>query len=725
MQILKQVINELNQTAYQQPIKIEHFIERGISKEDVDKALEFLVNFTDVFRQSKRGEYVKQIRENVYLCKLDVNKRGFAFGRILTDDLLKDETQDDIFIPLKRRFESIDGDVVLVSKHRRSSKDRPEGTVICVVTRENERFVGTLSELQYGDFVFQNDNQKIDLYIVVPKKRAKGAVDGQKVLIELYYYDDDRRAKAEVREILGHENDPGVDILSTLHRLGIRQTFPKTVLEQIEKVPDIVSESEIENRKDLRSYPFITIDGADAKDLDDAVYLETTEDDGYVLYVSIADVSHYVTQGSPLDKEAFERGTSVYVVDRVVPMLPQKLSNGICSLHPNVDRLTLTCEMHITASGEVHSHEIYPSCIHSVARLTYTDVNSFLEGNDVFETDAPFTSMLSKMQHLAHILRHVRDEKGSIDFDIEESKILVDKQGIPTDIILRERGKAERLIEEFMLLANQTVAKQIAFLELPFLYRIHETPDEGKIREVYFMLQSMGRSLKTPHVIHPKTIQSIMKSLESTSEERVMNAVLLRAMQKAVYSEDNLGHFGLAFDYYTHFTSPIRRYPDLIVHRLLREYLFEAKLHEKKTLQYYTDMLPRIAEQSTHMERKAVEAERDVESMKKAEYMQTHIGETHAGVISGITSFGCFVELKNTIEGLVHITTLLDDHYIFDEDRKILRGERTQHEYRIGDHVTIRVTGASKEDRTIDFEILTDEKEQRTIEERMRKNRLK
>jgi len=463
-----------------------------------------------------------------------------------------------------------------------------------------------------------------------------------------------------------------------------------------------------EGRRDLRNETIVTIDGDDAKDLDDAVHVRKLENGNYLLGVSIADVSYYVTEGSPLDREAYFRGTSVYLVDRVIPMIPHRLSNGICSLNPQVDRLTITCEMEINPMGEVVSHEIFPAVINTTERMTYNHVNRILIEEDP-EICARYESLVPTfhlMYELSKILRERRHERGAIDFDLEESKVIVDEYGFPTDVVLREREIAERVIEDFMLAANETVAERFHWLDVPFIYRIHEHPKPEKLERFYKLARALGYEIKgTKDHVHPKALQMVTEAVHGKPEQAAISTMMLRSLQKAKYSQQSLGHFGLAAEYYTHFTSPIRRYPDLIVHRLIRRYLFDQDL-SSETLGYYQEVMPEIAEQTSKRERDAIDAEREVEDMKKAEYMSQFIGEEFEGVISSVTKWGMYVELPNTIEGLIHVNDLTDDFYEFDEDSLSLIGRRKKTIYKLGDIVKVVVTAASKEERTIDFQLV-------------------
>ncbi|MCL6588036.1 MAG: ribonuclease R, partial [Anoxybacillus sp.] len=451
-----------------------------------------------------------------------------------------------------------------------------------------------------------------------------------------------------------------------------------------------------------------TIDGEDAKDLDDAVTVTKLENGNYKLGVHIADVSHYVTEGSPIDREAYERGTSVYLVDRVIPMIPHRLSNGICSLNPKVDRLTLSCEMEINDRGEVVSHEIFQSVIRTTERMTYSDVNRILVDHDeaLREKYAPLVPMFEVMAELADILRNKRMKRGAIDFDFKEAKVLVDENGKPYDVVLRERSVAERLIEEFMLAANETIAEHFHWMNVPFIYRVHEDPKPEKLQRFLEFITNFGYIVKgTGNQIHPRALQEVLEAVRGEPEEMVVSTVMLRSMKQARYDAESLGHYGLSTEFYTHFTSPIRRYPDLIVHRLIRTYLINGQIDEQ-TQQKWAEKLPEIAEHTSNMERRAVEAERETDDLKKTEFMEDKIGMEFDGIISSVTNFGLFVELPNTVEGLVHVSYLTDDYYHYDEQHYAMIGERTGKVYRIGDEITVRVINVNKEERIVDFEIV-------------------
>jgi ribonuclease R len=652
--------------------------------------------------RTRSNRYGLPQKMNLIRGRLTGHAKGFAF-------VIPDEPgMDDIFIPPNEMNNAMHGDTVLARVATESSGTRREGSIIRVLERGIQQMVGTYTESKHFGFVLPDD-KKFTSDIFIPKAASLGAVEGHKVVVKLTTYPEGRKsAEGEVIQILGHKNDPGVDILSVIHKHGLPLAFPEEVMKQANETPETIDESELANRRDLRNEVIVTIDGADAKDLDDAVTVTRLENGNYKLGVHIADVSYYVKEGTPIDVEAEERATSVYLVDRVIPMIPHRLSNGICSLNPKVDRLTLSCNMEISPTGEVVDHEIFQSVIKTTERMTYHDVNKILvekaeETRSRYESLVP---MFEMMEQLAEILRHKRMNRGAIDFDFKESRVLVDEEGKPSDVVLRERSVAEKLIEEFMLAANETVAEHFHWMEVPFIYRIHEDPKEDKLRKFFEFITNFGYIVKgTANDVHPRALQEIIEEVQGKPEEMVVSTVMLRSMQQAKYDPESLGHFGLSTEFYTHFTSPIRRYPDTIVHRLIRTYLIEGKLDET-TREKWNARLPEIAQHSSKMERRAVDAERETDELKKAEYMEDKIGEEYDGIISSVTNFGMFVELPNTIEGLVHVSYMTDDYYRFEERHFAMIGERTGNVFRIGDQITVRVVKVNKDERSIDFEIV-------------------
>ncbi|MFB6468638.1 ribonuclease R [Cytobacillus sp. Hz8] len=684
-----------------QELEVAFGIEDSVDFKDFVKALVIMEEKGLVVR-TRSNRYGLPEKMNLIRGKLVGHAKGFAF-------VIPDEAgMDDIFIPPNETNNAMHGDTVLARVTTESSGQRREGTIVRILERGIQQIVGTYVESKNFGFVIPDD-KKFTSDIFIPKASSHGAVEGHKVVVKLITFPEGRKsAEGEVVQILGHKNDPGVDILSVIHKHGLPMEFPAEVLEQANATPDTIEEKELENRRDLRNEMIVTIDGADAKDLDDAVTVTKLENGSYKLGVHIADVSYYVKEESPIDREAADRGTSVYLVDRVIPMIPHRLSNGICSLNPQVNRLTLSCEMEINDAGEVVSHEIFQSVIKTTERMTYSDVNKILleKDEELVKRYEPLVPMFELMNELADILRNKRMKRGAIDFDFKEAKVLVDEDGKPTDVVLRERSVAERLIEEFMLAANETVAEHFHWLDVPFIYRIHEDPKEDKLRRFFEFITNFGYIVKgTANHVHPRALQEIIEEVQGKPEEMVVSTVMLRSMQQAKYDPECLGHFGLSTEFYTHFTSPIRRYPDLIVHRLIRTYLIEGKL-DQTTREKWGARLPDIAEHSSKMERRSVDAERETDELKKAEYMLDKIGEEYDGIISSVTNFGMFVELANTIEGLVHVSYMTDDYYRYDERHFAMIGERTGNVFRIGDEITVRVINVNKDEHSIDFEIV-------------------
>lgn len=643
------------------------------------------------------------------------NERGFGFVTI-------DPEEDDIFIPKEATGFAMDGDTVAIDIVKVSDpfSDRgAEGQVVEIRQRAVKQIVGEFtlfdeSEIAESDLygsVKPKDKNFNGLRVLVAAEGIK-PVDGSIVIVEITHYPEKgypTSIEGIIKQVIGHKNDPGMDILSIVISHGIPTSFPANVLAQADKVPETINPADFPERIDRSDQLIVTIDGEDAKDLDDAVTVKKLANGNFFLGVHIADVSYYVTEGSPLDQEAYERGTSVYLTDRVIPMIPQRLSNGICSLNPHVPRLTMSCEMEIDSSGKIVKHAIFPSIIQTSERMTYTAVNAIIENHDpeVSQRYEKLVPMFFEMAELHHILEQRRIQRGAVSFEDREAKVLVDEDGHPKDIILRSRGIGERLIESFMLAANETVAEHYNKLHLPFIYRIHEDPKEEKLQRFFDFTAALGMVVKhTKGSITPKDLQKVVADVAERPEAMVVNMMLLRSMQQAKYSEHNAGHYGLAADYYTHFTSPIRRYPDLIVHRLIRSY---ASTTDKKMQSKWQEKLPEIAHHSSDMERRAVLCEREVDAMKKAEFMQAHIGEDFDGVISSITKFGIFIELPNTIEGMIHISNLKDDYFHFVEQQLALVGERTGMTFKIGQKVRVKVTNANPETREIDFELVSAE----------------
>lgn len=682
-------------------------LEEALELENADEFKKMVIALNELelegdLVRTRKNRFGLPDKMNLVKGTIQMHAKGFAFL------IPEDENETDVYIHANDMGSAMNKDKVLVRLEKKDSESaRPEGKVIRILERAVVTVVGTFEDNRSFGFVIADD-KRIPNDIFIAKGHTHGAVDGHKVLARITKYPEGRKsAEGEVIQILGHKNDPGIDILSIIYKHGIPIDFPEDVLEQANEVPEEIHPDELQGRKDLRDEVIVTIDGADAKDLDDAVSVKRLENGNYRLGVYIADVSHYIKEGTPLDKEAFERGTSVYLVDRVIPMIPHRLSNGICSLNPRVDRLTLGCQMEIDSSGQVVQHEIFQSVINSNERMTYSDVNKILVDKDEtlrqkYESLVP---MFENMEKLAAILRKKRFGRGAIDFDFKEAKVLVDQKGRPTDVVIRERSVGERLIEEFMLAANETIAEHFHWMDVPFIHRIHEDPDEGKLEKFFEFLAGLGISVKgTANEVHPQQLQKVLDSIKDEPEEMIVSKLMLRSMQQAKYSPQSVGHFGLATDFYTHFTSPIRRYPDLIVHRLIRTYLIDNKI-DGKTLKHWKESMPEIARHTSEMERRAVDAERDTDNMKKAEFMKDKIGETFTGIISSVTNFGMFVELENTVEGLVHVSYLTDDYYHYDERSQAMIGERTANVFRVGDEVDIKVADVNLDEYTVDFEL--------------------
>ncbi|SCH75631.1 Ribonuclease R [uncultured Ruminococcus sp.] len=649
---------------------------------------------------SQKGKYLKgagRTLRGVY----QAHPRGFGFVTI------EGET-DDIFIPEKETNGALHGDTVEILLTASPEGKRKEGKIVKIAERGTAKIVGLyqVAKGKHYGFVIP-DNQRFLQDIFVPEERAKGAVDGHKVVVELTSYgSDNAKPEGKIVEILGHVNDPGVDIMSIVKSYDLPVEFPEKVMNQAERVPEEVSDADMAGRKDLREWVMVTIDGEDAKDLDDAVSLTRTEDGkNWILGVHIADVANYVQERSALDREALHRGTSVYLADRVIPMLPHRLSNGICSLNAGVDRLAMSCIMTVDTKGDVIDHEICESVIRVNERMSYTSVKKILEDHDEEETTRyiDLVPMFEEMEQLAGILRNRRHQRGSIDFDFPESKIMLDEEGHPMEIRSYDRNVATKIIEDFMLLANETVAEEYYWREIPFVYRVHETPDEDKIKKLAILINNFGYSLHISDEVRPGQIQKLLAKIQGTPQETMISRLALRSMKQARYTPENDGHFGLAARYYTHFTSPIRRYPDLQIHRIIKDDL-RGRMNEKK-MEHYQTILPEVTRQASETERRAEEAERETIRLKKAEYMEAHIGEVFEGVISGITNWGIYVELSNTIEGLVHVANMYDDHYDYYEDRYEMVGEHTGKTYKLGETVYVRVIDADCLTRTIDFEM--------------------
>lgn len=643
---------------------------------------------------SKKGKYMKP--ENVALVgTFESTSRGFGFVVI-------PDREDDIFVKANDTMNAFYHDKVkVVITTEKNGGKRAEGKIVAIVEHEIKEVVGTFQKNRTYGFVIP-DNAKINCDIFIPQEFMNGAVEGSKVVASISDYgSQSKNPQGKVTEVLGHIDDPGVDIMSIIKAYDLPVEFPESVKKAINDIPDVVSEKDKAGRVDLRNVQMVTIDGEDAKDLDDAVSI-SKEGPVYHLGVHIADVSHYVTEGSALDKEALKRGTSVYLVDRVIPMIPHKLSNGICSLNQGEDRLALSCLMDIDEKGNIVGHRICETVINVDRRMSYTSVKKILVDNDTNEIMKykELVPMFHMMEEAADLLRKKRFARGSVDFDFPESKIILDENGHPTDIKPYDRNVATKIIEDFMLAANETVAEDYFWQDMPFLYRTHENPDPEKMRKLATFINNFGYTLRLTDDLRPKEIQKLLSEIEGSDAENLISRLTLRSMKKAKYTTECVGHFGLAAKYYCHFTSPIRRYPDLQIHRIIKENL-HGGLSPKRAA-HYDAILPDVAVQTSAMERRAADAERDTDKLKMAEYMEQFVGETFDGVVSGVTAWGVYVELPNTIEGMVSINNM-KGFYTFDEEHYEMVGELGNRSYKLGQKVKVVVIGTDKILRTIDF----------------------
>lgn len=668
------------------------------ARQELEQVLETLLQEGSVVMDTRGRYHVEkaELKTGIYRG----TSRDFGF-------LSPEDGGEDIYIEAGSTLGALNGDTVQAAVFESDSGGRLyTGRIIKILERANETVVGTFfKEKGYG-FVIAED-KRLGRDIFIEKADTMGAVSGHKVAVQLTDFGDGRQNPVgKVTEILGHINDPGSDLLTVLRAFRIPTEFPEEVMAAAGQVPERISEKECAGRLDLRDEVMITIDGEDAKDLDDAVSLRRT-DTGYLLGVHIADVTEYVKENAPLDAEARKRGTSVYLIDRVVPMLPHRLSNGICSLNAGEDRLALSCLMELREDGTIYGHRLAESVIHVNRRTSYTEVAKVLaagEGQqkELEEEYGEVYPMLFLMEKVSGLLRRKRKERGAIDFDFPESKIIVDEKGMPVEIKPYERNTATRMIEDFMLAANETVAEDFFWQEVPFVYRVHESPDEDKIRRLGVLIQNFGYNLRgSKSAPHPKVLQNLLEKSDGSPEEALIARLTLRSMKQAKYMVECEGHFGLATKYYCHFTSPIRRYPDLQIHRIIKENLRGTLNGDRRA--HYRSILPEVAQHSSKTERTAEEAERELEKMKKCEYAQEHIGLTAEGIVSGITSYGMYVELPNTIEGMIRLSSLTDDYYIFDEENYCLTGESTQQVYRLGQKLTVRINSVDKMLKTIDF----------------------
>ncbi|BDR71511.1 ribonuclease R [Clostridium tetani] len=705
MKIQETLIEFMKEQAYK-PMNLKELAKvfniKGDEIEDFKKVLDYMEK--DGLVVKTRTEYYGvPERMGLIVGKIQGHQRGYAF-------LIPEDDIQDVFIPASGLNGAMNGDKVVVKtfKEVREGK-KSEGEVIRILNRANKTIIGTFEDSKNFGFVVP-DEKRIYQDIYIPKGNVAGAHSGDIVIAEITKWPEKRRSpEGKIVEILGKKGEKGIDILTIIKKYNLPEEFPQKVQSYLDGVPNEINEEEYKNRLDLRDIKIITIDGEDAKDLDDAISIEKLPNGNFYLGVHIADVSHYVKEKNPLDKEALKRGTSVYLVDRVIPMLPKELSNGICSLNPKVDRLTLSCFMEIDKTGKVIGHKVAESVINSSERMTYTDVNKILKDNDQ-ELIKKYDYLMENfklMEELCKVLYKKRINRGAIDFDFEECKIILDEDGKPVDIKPYEREIANRMIEEFMLVCNETIAEYMFWSNIPFVYRIHEEPDLEKLQHFNEFVYNLGYTIKYSKEVHPKSLQQVVEKVRGKKEEAVINTLLLRSLKQAKYSPECIGHFGLAARYYCHFTSPIRRYPDLIIHRIIKEYIKNG-ISEKRVKRLEGEVSS-ASIQSSEMERFAEEAEREVDDLKKAEYMSERIGEVYNGIISSVTAFGLFVELSNTVEGLIHISTLLDDYYVYDERGLRLVGEKTKKMYRLGDEVKIKVEKVDLDSYEIYFELLESE----------------
>ena len=701
MNFKEKILSYMKEEAYK-PLTFHELLQEfnidSSMKKELLKALNELENEGSIiFTRSQR--YGIPEKMNLIIGTLDGNQKGFAFLRPDNKDI------NDIFISPVDMNGAMHGDRVIVRPMNTTEEVKsPEGKVIRILERANEYVIGTFQKSKNFGFVVPDD-KKIAFDIFIPGDEFNGAKTNEKVNVKITEWPDKRKnPEGKIVEIIGDIEDTKTHIEAVLLDKKVRQVFPEEVIKEAVRVSaEGIHEQEYTRRRDLRELDIITIDGEDAKDLDDAVYVEKINDNEYMLGVHIADVTHYVKEDRKLDKEALKRATSIYISDRVIPMLPKELSNGVCSLNPGEDKLTLSVEMIINKEGKVTDYKIFESILKNRYRMTYTDVSEILENNDaeLSEKYKEIVPMLKNMEELSLILRKKRDLRGAIDFEFPETKIITDKTGKAIDVTKYERRTSNKIIEEFMLVCNETVAEHYYWLNMPFVYRIHEDPDEEKMQEFSIMIHNLGYTLKGSNEIHPRELQQLLLKIKGKKEESLINNMMLRSLRKAIYSPESSEHFGLAAQYYCHFTSPIRRYPDLQIHRIIK-----GQLNGKFSEEDYHRLSERtaiVAEQSSKMERIADEIERDVDKIKIAEYMSDKIGEEYSGVISGVTSFGVFVELENTVEGLVHISNMIDDFYIFDNEKRELFGQTKRKIYRIGEDVKVRVLNVSIAKAEIDF----------------------
>lgn len=712
MGIKETLLNFMKEEAYR-PMDIEELVSVFDISTDEYKAFERALKVMElegIIVRTKKDKFAVPERLGLVQGRIETHKKGFGFL------IAEVEGESDVFVPSSSMNGAMNNDrvVVQITREDKSGKKR-EGEVVEVIERANNTIIGIYEDSRNFGFVVPEDT-RLNQDIFVSKKDKNGANHGDVVIVKVTKWPDGRRSpEGVVKEVLGKKGDKGLDILTIIKKFGLPEEFPPKVLSYAEGISDEIDLKEIKRRKDIRDLRMVTIDGEDAKDLDDAVSIERLDNGRYRLGVHIADVTHYVREKNPLDKEALKRGTSVYLIDRVIPMLPKKLSNGICSLNPKVDRLTLSCFMVIDDKGRVVSHEIAETVIRTSERMTYTDVTKILKDNDeeLIKKYDYLVDDFKTMQELCLILREKRMKRGAIDFNFEESKIILNEMGKPIDIKPYDREIANRIIEEFMLVCNETIAEYMYWSNLPFVYRVHEDPDEEKLERFREFVYNLGYTMKATQDVHPRMLQDVLEKVKGKKEEVVVSTLLLRSMMKAKYTPECSSHFGLAARYYCHFTSPIRRYPDLQIHRIIKEHL-NGKIDDKRA-EKLASIVEVAAKISSDTERVAEEAEREVDDLKKAEYMMDRIGEEFEGIISSVTSFGIFVELPNTVEGLVHITDLDDDYYIYDEQHLMLLGQRTKNIYRLGDSVKVVCSRVDIDNREIFFDIIATESDVQEI----------
>jgi ribonuclease R len=705
----EKILGFMNEHEYKPLLLKELMNVLDVPSEDINEFKHLLNELIDegkVFKTHKKRYSIPE-RMGLISGRIQGNEKGYAFV------IPNDENMKDIFIPAEFLNGAMHNDKVIsrINKNVTAGK-RAEGEIIRVLERANEVVVGRFEKSSYFGFVVP-DNKKVSGDIFIPKDKFLGVKNGQKVIVKITKWPGNKRnAEGKIIEILGNENDKGIEVKSVIKQYGINEEFPLEVIDEVKDIKLNVNEALLKSRKDLRNLKMVTIDGEDAKDLDDAVSIEVLENGNYRLGVHIADVSYYVREGSELDKEAVDRGTSVYFVDRVIPMLPKELSNGICSLNPKIDRLSFSVIMEINSKGNVIKHDIFESIININERMTYTNVTKILENTDeeVTKRYKDLKVDFQNMKDLAMILRNRRDERGAIDFNFDEAKVLLDENDKPIDVVKYEHSISNQIIEEFMLICNETVAEHFYWMNVPFVYRVHEHPEDEKIENLNKFLKKLGYGVKGKSM-HPKAVQNLINKVKGTKEERVISTIVLRSLQKARYSTSNDGHFGLSTEYYCHFTSPIRRYPDLIIHRLMKKYL-NVGIDDNQAEKLLKN-LSEIAHKASERERRAEEAEREIEDLKKVEYMKSQEGMAFKGIISSITSFGIFVELDNTIEGMIRLGSLTDDYYVFSEDTYRLQGELTGKIYKIGDEVKVINAKADIANRRIEFVLDKDNKKKK------------